>query len=38
MIVDRLDIFAGQRYSVVVTADQPVANYCEFNGSHRVSP
>lgn len=29
--VDQLTIFAGQRYSVVVTADQKVGNYCESN-------
>ena len=27
VVVDSLPIFAGQRYSVVVTADQPVDNY-----------
>jgi len=27
LVVDSLEIFAGQRYSVVVTANQPVANY-----------
>ncbi|KAI9433619.1 laccase [Lactarius psammicola] len=27
LLVDSLDIFAGQRYSVVVKADQPVGNY-----------
>ncbi|KAG6901796.1 hypothetical protein C0995_007822 [Termitomyces sp. Mi166 len=25
--VDKIDLLAGQRYSVVITADQPVANY-----------
>ena len=29
VVVDSLVIFAGQRYSVVVEANQPVANYCE---------
>ncbi|KAL4065719.1 laccase [Scleroderma yunnanense] len=27
MVVDSLPVFAGQRYSVVVTADQPIGNY-----------
>jgi iron transport multicopper oxidase len=27
LVVDQLQIFAGQRYSVVLTADQPVDNY-----------
>ncbi|KAG6888301.1 hypothetical protein C0995_009300 [Termitomyces sp. Mi166 len=27
LIVDELQIFAGQRYSVVITANQPVGNY-----------
>ena len=27
--VDNLVIYAGQRYSVVVTADQDVGNYCK---------
>ncbi|KAI6021007.1 laccase [Pisolithus marmoratus] len=27
VVVDSLPVFAGQRYSVVVTADQPVGNY-----------
>ena len=26
--VDSFEIFPGQRYSVVVSADQPVDNYC----------
>lgn len=26
--VDQLTIYAGQRYSVVVTANQPIGNYC----------
>ena len=29
LTVNSLTIFAGQRYSVVVEANQPVANYCE---------
>lgn len=28
--VDSLDIFPGQRYSVVVEANQPVGNYCSY--------
>ncbi|KAI9508590.1 laccase [Russula earlei] len=27
LLIDSLEIFAGQRYSVVVTANQPVSNY-----------
>ncbi|KAI6103797.1 laccase [Pisolithus croceorrhizus] len=27
VVVDSLPVFAGQRYSVIVTADQPVGNY-----------
>ncbi|KAG6917876.1 hypothetical protein DXG01_000646 [Tephrocybe rancida] len=27
LVVDQLQIFAGQRYSVVITANQPVGNY-----------
>jgi iron transport multicopper oxidase len=28
--VDSLTIFPGQRYSVVVQANQPVGNYCKY--------
>lgn len=27
--VDSLTIFAAQRYSVIVKANQPIGNYCE---------
>jgi iron transport multicopper oxidase len=28
--VDSIDIFAGQRYSFILTANQTVSNYCGF--------
>jgi iron transport multicopper oxidase len=28
--VDSIDIYAGQRYSFVLTANRPVDNYCGF--------
>jgi iron transport multicopper oxidase len=31
LTVDSFQIFPAQRYSVVVTADKPVDNYCESN-------
>lgn len=30
LVVDEIQIFAGQRYSFVLNADQPVDNYCTF--------
>lgn len=30
LTVNSFDIFPAQRYSVVITADQPIDNYCEF--------
>jgi iron transport multicopper oxidase len=34
--VDSIQIFAGQRYSFVLTANQPVGNYCECQLRKRV--
>jgi hypothetical protein len=28
--VDSIDIYAGQRYSFILTANQTISNYCEF--------
>lgn len=32
VLVDSLQIYIGQRYSIVVKADQPVNNYCQCPG------
>lgn len=37
LVVDSLTIYAAQRYSVVVNADQPVDNYCTWSISIRGS-
>jgi iron transport multicopper oxidase len=29
LVVDQIQIFAGQRYSFVLNANQAVGNYCE---------
>ncbi|KAG6917343.1 hypothetical protein DXG01_002914 [Tephrocybe rancida] len=38
LVVDSLDIYAGQRYSVVMTANQPVNNYWIRANPNRGSP
>jgi FtsP/CotA-like multicopper oxidase with cupredoxin domain len=37
LTVDSLQIFVGQRYSIIVEANQTVDNYCELLFSHLLS-
>ena|ERR1700761_227394 len=38
LVVDSLTIFAGQRYSIIVEANQTIDNYCEYFLRNRLFP
>ena len=37
LTVNQFDIFPAQRYSIVVEANQPIGNYCEYLSSYHVA-